>query len=77
MSLAEMIIHQAAIDIAERLIRDRLTCYRIKRYTQLDDETIQELAFEMGVVLPGTDFRRLVPNSARQTRADESEADGR
>ena len=73
---AEMIRHKAATEIAERMICDRLTCSQIRTYTRLDDDTIQELAFETGVILPDTDFRRLVRNTARRKQADASAAGG-
>ena len=57
MSWAEMIRHKAAIDTAERMIQFRLirfTLTQIRTATLLDDNTIQELALELGVILPDT-----------------------
>ena len=58
------------------IISCRLPLSQIVEYTFLDQDTVEELAFEMGVVLPDTDFRHLVRNSASQTRADEPASGG-
>ena len=68
---------KSARAIAKRMIIScRLPLSQIVEYTLLDQDIVEELAFEMGVVLPDTDFRHLVRNSASQTRADEPASGG-
>ena len=52
---------------ASRLIMKHLPLSQIVEYTFLDQDTVEELALDLGVVLPDTDLHRQAQNSASQT----------
>ena len=53
-SFAQMLIYEYRRDTATSMLLDRFTIAAVARYSRLPVETVQELAFELGVIPPDT-----------------------